>query len=95
MSGIEYCCDCKSLQDRFPGMRCSPCETAYREGVTEGRMLHLRSALGADDEPTYWCTADAAKLERLFVINWLRRGDECCVANAERILNCDHLKLAP
>ena len=31
-----------------------------------------------------------ADTERAAVVAWLRRGDECCVANADRIENVEH-----
>lgn len=35
---------------------------------------------------------EGADEERARIVAWLRRGDECCVANAERILKGEHLK---
>ena len=33
---------------------------------------------------------DAVDAERAAVVAWLRRGDECCVANADRIERGEH-----
>ena len=64
---------------------------AYREQQDENDALRVANTVLLAERDLYreaW--TDALRDERAAVVAWLRRGDECCVANADRIENVEH-----
>jgi hypothetical protein len=86
--------DLKDLEERIAenekhGIYTSP---AVKELISE--LRELRSMRRADNEDiarAYDFARDKGQaLERAAVVAWLRRGDECCAANADRIERGEH-----
>jgi len=78
--------DCPICQGRCCEYGLDDYRGASRRGAHRSEAIHTCPYCTNGTKPPVW----TAEQERAAVVAWLRRGDECCAANADRIERGEH-----